>query len=312
MLLFFSASFPCALKINGKYCAQIENTTYSYQTDSVCLIESFALINGGETRAFLTEERFLKNPPEFIVVTDIIGGYFIEFIPPKPIKPFNILAQEKNDYLIETAFYDNGAKLSIETPYSFYAEDLPINTESALIECVNLGGELLVAVKVKSESTWLLVFAIDNDIKKVFSANISEYSFNNGLTTKTYLKDFAKHTVTKTGEYKNKSFSLASIDIQKKKGFNYNNLPNSLKAYAFFEELLVGGNILEFLTDNMQKKADKLKGYLGDYFGVIPPPRFHNQNAVGLVYNKTSSFYTVRYFCPTFIGDKIDNLTEVK
>lgn len=312
MLLFFSASFPCALKINGKYCAQIENSPYLYKTDSVCLIESFALTNGGESRAFLTEERFLKNPPDFIIVTDIIGGYFIEFLPPKPVRPFTILAQEKTDFLIATAFYDNGAKLSIETPYSFYAEDLPIDTESALIECVKLGGEPLVAVKVFGKNTSLLIFSITNDIKKVFSNTITEYFFQNGLTTKLCLKDLAKHIITKTWEYKNGAFSLTAIDIEKKKGFNFNALPNQLKGYAFFEELLIGGNILEFLTENMQTKANKLKGYLGDYIGVIPPPRFHEQNKVGLVYKNTCSFYSVRYFRPTFIGDKIDNLTEVK
>ena len=59
-------------------------------------------------------------------------------------------------------------------------------------------------------------------------------------------------------------------------------------------------------------KKDKLKGYLGEFCGVIPPPRFRRQYCVALIYKKSENFFATRYFSLTFINGKIDNLTEVK
>ena len=61
------------------------------------------------------------------------------------------------------------------------------------------------------------------------------------------------------------------------------------------EELLIGGDVAPFLTEEIYKDRDNLLPFFGDVIGVMPPPIFKDQSLIGLVYKSELNRYFVKY-----------------
>ena len=51
-----------------------------------------------------------------------------------------------------------------------------------------------------------------------------------------------------------------------------------------------------------------IENYLGNYIGVMPPPKFRAENEIGLIYSKSAHLYEVKYVTFQFENRKITNL----
>ena len=60
----------------------------------------------------------------------------------------------------------------------------------------------------------------------------------------------------------------------------------------------------------MKEHADKLKGFLGDFIGVMPPPKFRNPDEIGLIYKISDDRFKVTYITAELNGEKITNIKK--
>ncbi len=311
MRIYFSSAFPSAIKLNGIYFGTVTNDVKSceFNLDEKPFVEICPLGNFPSCNFVVTEE-FLFSPPQGITVTDLNGGFFVyaENTPAK--NEFCVIGQQKFQDLIITVFYENGLKISVETPSDFFADALLVNTDSATFERFCLNGKDFVAVLLTETEQTLAVYRISDGIDRVFFDEIHGFNVNDGFETIKKYKDIAKHTVTSSWQYENGKLTATKVTVSVSENFDLIALPEKILPYAFLEEFFVGGDVSAYLDANILNNKDKLKGFFGDFVGIMPPPLFRNQDEIGLVYKKTQNTFQVNYFIFTVTDGKIVNLKK--
>ena len=312
MYFYFSSGYPAAIKLNGLYFGIITDSVKAcdIKTEDNPFIEICPLSSGEKGVNFLLTENFLSSPPEGVSVTDLKGGYLIKFNASHRGGQFGITAQEKFRDAVVTVYNDDGYKISVETPDDFYIHNLSCVFKNVTVKHFYIDNNAFVSVASESEKTFLNVYSISGKIKTVFSGEVDNYQTDGVFITEQSYKDMAKHRIktvwTFDGELKEKSREVTCSP-----SFSPDKLPERLLPYAFFEEYAAGGNFTEYLDENMKKKSDKLKGFLGKFIGVMPPPIFRSIDEVGLVYKKNENIYGVEYFILQLKDRKITNLKKV-
>ncbi len=312
MYYYFSADFPSAIKFNGIYYGVISKTVKSLRVDGECpLVEVCPLIPTERQINFIPNQEFLSAPPDGLIVTDLGGGYLIKVLKNFKVGEFKILDQIKLDNLAVTVFTENGVKISIETLGGFFADTLDVFADSAKITTFTLDNKVFVGVLFSGERSLLCVYHISNEIKKVFSREVEKFSTDGGFYTTERFMDIAKHTVHSEWNFLGEHLVQKSKSVSCKEGFSPTLLPDDILPYAFLEEILVGNTPVDFLDDSLKPSADKLKGYLGDFIGVMPPPTFKNSDEVGLIYPDGKNKYKVDYCAFEIKNKKIVNLKKL-
>ena len=310
MYYYFSSEYPSAVKINGAFLGVIsQEVKFCSISEFGAFIEICSLLPTEPSVNFLLTKEFLSSPPENISITDLKGGFLINCKPLNKGGMFAMLAQEKTDYAVVSVFIDNGLKVSLETPCDFFADEIPLSATSAEIKYFSVNNKPFVAITFISDKTYLAVYSLNDKICKHLFLQVQDFSTENGLTTTEKRADMAKHVITTNwntdGEFKADSVSVTCAD-----GFSATAIPISLVPYTFIEELLAGGDATVYLSDNVKRNADKLKGYLGEFIGVMPPPIFRDSAEVGLIYKSSRNIYEVCYFTFEFTENKIDNIIK--
>lgn len=311
MFYYFSCDFPAVIKINGVYYGNIFNTVKPLRVSgSSPFIEVCPLQSASFPLNFILNDEFLTTPPPFTSVTDLKGGYLIKFYKAHNNLPFKVIKQDKFQDAIVTVFTENSLKLSIETPSDFYAQTFHLSECPVEIFRFNQNERSLIAVNLKAEINLLCVYSLSPPISKVFEREVFDFSVENGLSTVEKFNDLAKHTLSCEwdfcdGKYQKRAFNLTCAD-----DFTANKLSPRILPFAFFEQVLVGGSLDEYLTDKVLKNADKLHGYLGEFTGVFPPPTFRDIEEVGLVYPLGENLYQAEYFKCELLDGKIDNIIK--
>ena len=139
---------------------------------------------------------------------------------------------------------------------------------------------------------------------------VLSFTTDSAFTTTEKFCDIANHTVTSTWSFNNNFFNSTEISCKNGVDFHIENLTEQTLPFAFFEEVLVGGNYEDFLCEDMRANAHKLKGYLGNFIGVIPPPKFRELNEVGLIYKKSDNKYFAEYFVTELQNRKVTNIKK--
>ena len=313
MYYYFSAKFCAVLKIDGVYHGQIDQKLKKIEIKNC---DSFIEICPLEVMqfpfSFILNEKFLFSPPNGVSVVDLKGGYLIEFNFLQDNSPFSILSQEKFSHAVITTFKENGLKISIETPNDFFAETIPFYCQSASITPFNLSNKRLVAIQFIGKETLLNCYLLDGKVQKVFSRKIRDCSFNNGFKTTEEFLDIAKHKLTCSWGLDNDKIIKGEVSISTKENFCPSELKEHLIAYAFLEELLCGGEIGEYLADNIKENQTYLKEYFGEFLGVMPPPDFREFDEIGLIYKQSENKYKVEYFKFELKDKKIFNIIKTK
>ncbi len=313
MYYYFSARFCAVIKIDGVYYGQIDQKLKKINLSHNAFVEVCPLELSQFPFSFILNQRFLSCPPNGVSVVNLKGGYLIEFNFLGDNSPFSILSQEKFNHAIVTVFKENGLKVSIETPNDFFAETLPFYAQNAKITpfCLNNGHLIAIAFSSNNE-TLLNCYLLENQIKKVFSKMVCDFSLENGFKTTEKFLDIAKHKLTCFWQLDGEKLIKSQTVLEKEENFSINCLPSHLIGYAFLEEFGLGGEVGEFLDDNVKENQDYLNKYFGEFLGVMPPPDFRSYDEIGLIYKESENLYKVEYFCFEIRDKKICNIKKAE
>ena len=310
MQYYFISEFPAVIKVNGIYNGKIDCAIKKFNGLSDAYVEVCPLNRTEQPINFMLDGDFLTNPPNGTIVTDLKGAYVISFNCQSSFAPFSIIAQQKFPFAVVTVFKENGLKLSIETPSDFFTQTFYMPECDAKIFAFVLGDKQFVGVHFLGKNNLLVCFLLDSNITKVFSKPTISFSIENGLKTFHEFLDIAKHKVTAEWDFEG-SLKAKNTIIERDENYNVQSLENHLIPYAFLEEFMLGGNVDEFLSDDLKENARHLKGFFGEYIGVFPPPEFRSLNEVGLIYCQNENKYYAEYFTFDLIEKKIYGIKKV-
>ncbi len=311
MFYYFSSEYPSAIKVNGVYFGLIEQTLKKIDSQNDLDFVEVCPINCTEpTVNFLLNQDFFNNPPPNTSVTDLKGGYLINFKKSYLNGEFKVVSQKNYGDLLVTVFNENGMKISLETKLDFFAE--PVCTDSQIIEFFRPNfNKNLVAIAFNDKKTMLSIYDITEKINKVYFGSIDEFSFDNAFCTTEKFSDIAKHKLNVTWDYDGNEFKEHSRTIARADNFCVDTLPERVLPYAFLEEFLLKGDISCYLDSCILDNANKLNGFFGDFLGVMPPPTFRDFNEVGLIYRKRDNSYFVNYFTFGLKDRKICSIKKI-
>lgn len=307
MFFYFSTPFAAALKVNGGFCGLTEASPKSIRVKFGDFIELCPITARAPYFSFVLTEVFVKEPPDGVFITDLKGGYLITYCLKTRRSGFSIMAQNKFPDLIATALNDNGVKISIETPTDFFAEEVDPTTEK--VEFFRLYDKTVLAV-LHGEKKNLRIYDVGGKIEKIFSRAVDDFSVDGGLLTEERFCDVAKHVKKTRWKYEVGKMICADSEIQRDPDFLPIRLNVRILPYAFLEELAVGGDCGEYVGGTVKENFDKLKGYLGEYIGVIPPPPFVDCDKVGIVLPNGKNKYRVDYLSFTTEDRRIVNIIK--
>ncbi len=314
MYYYFCSSFPAVLKINGLYYGSIYKTIKPIRLDldQAPFIEVCSLCEDEQSVNILLDNDFLCSPTHNVSVTDLNGGYVINFNCSYKKAGFEVIKQEKYPNAIVTVFNENGLKISIETPEDFFAQTVCFNAKIVDIAPFSLGKNNFIAISLTLDKTLLLVYKLNNKIERVFERQVESFNTENGLSTTENVFDIAKHKIKCSWEYDGYALKEKNRTVSCGENFSIKNLNENILPYAFLEQLLVGLSIDEFIGDCIKENKQLISDYVGNFIGVMPPPEFLQQDYVGLIYKIKENVFKVKYFKFELKNRKIINIDKIE
>lgn len=318
MIYYFLSNAPAAVKVGGifKGICGVDPLKLELPTPSSPFIEICPEnYNRGAPRGFIISQDFLSAPPEKTAVTDLKGGFALYFEFTQTDKEFKSIAVYRTPFAIVNVFSQSGYFISIETQADFFTEELPVNAESAEFYVSRDKSSLVIGLNGDKKA--IVSYDISGKVKRTFCKEVSGFTLGEETLIEIDREDVAKHSVKYKYSPSRGAFALLNKEIAHDENFSPSRLISQTLPYAFLEEFLVGGDFKEYLAGGVYDNAHKLKAYLGDFIGVLPPPRFitdsrpENENIAGLLYKKTERTYFTDYFCFTVRGGKILNLKKL-
>lgn len=317
MIYYFLSNVPATVKAGGifKGLAYTEPLKLDLSFPSP-FIEVCPEKNGyGAPLGFIAGQSFLSDPPERVSVTDLKGGYALCFDFTRTEKAFKSIAVYRTPFAIVNVFSQSGYFISVETQADFFTEELPFTTERA--EFFVSPDKTTLVIGLTGEKKAVIAYDVSGKVKKTFCEEVSEFTLGEQTHTLLNLDDVAKHSVSTRYAPTCGTLSVTDKKVKQDENFSPARLITQAVPYAFLEEFLLGGDFEQYLAGGVYRNANKLKPYLGDFIGVLPPPRFitnsrpENENIAGLLYKKTERTYFTEYFCFTVRGGKILNLKKL-
>ena len=295
MYYYFSASYPAIIKINGIYFGDIFSTTkfINIDTDNA-FIEICPLKTSEKPVNFILDKNFINTFNKNVCITDMKGGYLIKFLSSNICEDFKVIAQQKFNNAIFSAFTENGYFLSVESPFDFYAENIEFAFDKAFFMPFESDKNFYLAV-FEGEDTLINGYRITNKIEKVYTCVCSFFDKEKFIAI-TNFKDMAKHTQQSELKIKGQNIEENIIKVDCKKHLTPHNINPALVPFAFLENFLARDDFSLFLCERLSKNADKLRSYFLNFIGIMPPPFFRGENEVGLIYKKSQNNYFVDYF----------------
>ena len=308
MYYYFSADYPAVLKVNGVYQGEITKSVKQVDIEGDCtFIEFCPLVPTQRFLSFLLSQEFLLSPTENFAVTDLNGGYLIKGLKNHTYSDFKVLCQQKYSDVVATVFTENTLKITLECANDVLAETIAFSAYDAKIHRFELDGRTFICIEFIGEQRLLAVY--DLNLNKQFFRLVDDFSFDGGFSTTQKFIDIAKHSVTSYWGFGD-GFYEKQKKVTVKDGFNPTALSTDLLPYAFLEELLIDGDLSPYLTEHTLSISDKLKEYLGEFIGVMPPPEFIESNYVGLIHAKSERYFYVEYLSFEFDNLKICNVKK--
>lgn len=284
MFCYILSSAECAVKLNGKYSGKCSGNYFVFECEET-LIELVPLDNERLPIACLFNKDAESAPN--MKVFNLKNGYLLlPVFSRRSVTDFKMIGRGRTTFSVGTVsvacYAENGVKLVVETERDAIIESLPFLPEEARFEkCEGGGKEYLVCFFI-GRRTLVTAFDIGESITLAFRRTCDAYAFDPPVLTLTENKnDILKHTVFSSWRFSEKVFG-EQTEIRRKRQIY--TVDEKLLPYCFFEEILVGGDPSDFLTPALKPRADELKGFLGDFTAVLPPPHFVNQNYLLLLY----------------------------
>ena len=296
MFLYLSCATPCAVKVDGNYIGRAsKNPSYiDIERGFIELIPESGEFN--PFCLFFDEKRLdlVKNAK----LIDLYGGFLLipefkrtisaEF---KVIKTDSL---ELGEGYRCSVYYSGGARLMITSKGDFFTACLPFCPDEVTFTACAHKGEGYIACILTSSRTLIKVFKLSPKIEEVFSSLVDGYRFDKNLLYTVENKgDILRHTVSSTWAFEDKVRLKSYLVSPKKQPFA---LPERLFGFAFFEEILLGGDISPYLTPRLKPRADELRSFLGDFRQIMQPPHFKDSDLITLVYDNKVEYARLELF----------------
>ena len=304
MKIYFLSSQLCSLTLNGVYFGITDRFERFVDVDLRDRIFAQFSPQGAHPIGFFLTEALREVPPEgceIYLVKDGIAVYARDF-PPNDftLRP---IAQARDKNFIATVFSQGQLQLSLESEKGFFVSTLPPSFQTCSIyfysELCLLEGKNTLALYTKEGKCLLLEDFLD------YSVENNELSATLPLSEQLGRVAKCRWELT-PDECKQTAFSLVQTRSTNG-GTGEDELAAELLPYAFFESVLIGAKISEFLSDELQSSADALVDFLGDFTAVIPT---NEAQVCGLLRKKAERLYEVAYFKVELSNGKILDITE--
>ena len=286
MLYYFLCATPCAVKLNGAYVG-IANQNFSFLDFDEGFLEFSPLDQSFYSTGLFFDRNGCSNTQNAKFI-DLNGGILIIPSFTKKITADFKLFKKQTFSLsrsISVSCYNHGGvKLFLSNETDFFIDSIPFMPEKIIFEsCAFKGTEYIVAICVAKRSL-ILGYKVDGKITPVFKNVCDGYGLNqNTITTLENKCDLLSHSITSKWAFEDEIRLIDFAITNKRAPFS---LPEKLIPYAFFEEVLIGGDTRIFLAPKLKERATELKEFLGDFTQVLPPPHFKDDDLVTLLYEK--------------------------
>ncbi len=298
MKIYFLSSQPCLLTLNGAYFGRtdlFERFVELSPKDNV--YAKFSPQGAGDIGFFINESlRF--SPPDgcdVYLLKDGVAVYANRF-PPTDFSLRVITQARLNDTLV-TVYQQGEIQVSVESAYGLFNATLP----HGFFACKVIPFENLIVLE--GENT---VAIFNEKGEQLLCENVLSYEIHEDVFSAVLpLSDRLNRTAECAWKYENSCLSQIQFTLRQS-GTNPQDTQAELLPYAFFESVLIGADFAPFLSEELQKKSDFLKDFLGDFISVIVTD---TPNVCGLVYRKAERLFDVRYFTATVENGKIADIS---
>ena len=302
MKVYFLSSRPCALTLNDAYFGltdRFERFAEISLKDNVFV--RFTPENA-QPIGFFLNEAVRHTPPagcEIYLLENAIAIYAKSF-PPSDLT-LKILAQKRFEKNLVTLFYQGELQLSVETEKGFFISTLPPTFEKS--ELFFESGLLLLKAP-----NMIAVYTTAG--ARVLMENVLSCKIEAGVLYATLpLLDSLGRVADCAWEMSEQGVTRTKCTLLQSRTKNGENDPETLRAellpFAFFESILLGADYASLLSDDLAPQADKLKGYLGDFYSVTLTD---DPSVCGLVYKKAERLFEIVNFSVTLENGKIKDI----
>lgn len=316
MRIHFSAEKPCMLRLGGALLGAVGEAEKFADIGQESVLAEFLPDDGDLLPlAFRIGEKFFAAPPACADVYryDCGADVSVRFAPRDT--SMRVLAQERFGDALMTAFAEGKPQLSLEVRGGFGLFDLPAADGYALGE-QSIGGErFFSALCTRGGKQTLCLY--NGEPREVFRDAVTDFACGEKLRATFAFADIAGHTAERTYRAENGALLEESCAVRPRDGFSPEALHEKLIPFAFFQEILAGGDPAPYLSPTLAGRKALLKEYLGDFCGVYLPKEIfylaHGQkNAAGLVYRRANNAFDVRFFEARTESGKIGNILPVE
>ncbi len=297
MKIYFLSSQPCALFLNELYYGITDK--FERFIDVSLSDKIFARFSPQNALplGFFLDERLLETPPqgtEIYLLKDGLLVYAKEF-PPADLS-LKVLCQNQSDDTLITVFRQGAMQLSIQSNEGYFNATLPPTFAAQEVFLHN-------GLCFLKSATHLAVYtktAVCLFFEKVLSYSVEKDILSATLPLSDRLHRRAECTFTLSPT----SCNRTSFVLQQDATLCSN---EDLLPYAFFESILIGAEYKEFLSEELQTSADKIRSFLGAFKGVVLTD---NPKNCGLIKERQERFFEVKYYSVTLNEGKIVDIVE--
>lgn len=295
MKIYFLSDRTCALRLGGLYFGSVDSFERFAQIDlSDNIFAEFIPENALPISFFITDE-ILHTPPrgcDVYLLRDALVLYAHDF--PTSDLSLRPIAQISEQNCKATLFCQGGVQLSLQTPENFFIAYLPPSfCQAELFFTADL-------VFVKAENM-LAIF--NRSGEKLFMERVLDFSVDgNVLSARLPLAESLGRIADCTYALSEKECKRVSCVLSPPK----DERKEDLFAFSFFESVLIGADLNEFLSDGLQPKADDLRAFLGDFTAILPTDE---KDCCVLFYKKQEGLFEGKYFRLSLENGKITDIT---
>lgn len=292
MQAYFLAERSCGFRINGIHLGIVDGFERKIQLQPSDKVFCELLPTGGFLPVrFCFDEDFLLCPPPPIrlyYTENAVAVYACQFL--RADQTMKVLWQKRLGNTLLTLVLQGKLQLSLQNGTGFYLLDLPDSLESCE------ASELEDRILLKTENAFAVVsqngeLLLHSEGKVLESADF--------LKAEIPFHDCMGHTAL--CEWRHGKLTNCTIRSLREP-------TEATFALALLESALIGADCAPFLSPALEKKANSLKEYLGDYRSVVLTSE---RNKIGLVYERKPRIFDVRYFLIETADGKISNLKPV-
>ena len=308
MILYLCAEVCSVVKVNGKPLFTISEHPKKLEIDSFSspLIEISPLGERANSLCFYLDENFISNPPNSVILTKILGDYHLKIKRDLSLLPFKVISQKKIDGAVITVFCDRGYKISVESMFDYFLQDIDCQIDSA--EIFDIDQNQNVFINLNSKDNTLCAFNLKEKISLVFLKKVCSFTLSPTLNTTEKFPTHLKHVKNCEWEFIDGAFKLKTLKVSTEQDNISQTISDKILPYVFLEGLSLGEDVSCYLCPSLIPHKQRLYDYLGAFLGVFPPPTNVCHDYVGLLYKQKENLYYTKFTKVDIENNKVTNV----